>query len=160
MRGALAAGAALALAACQSRPRVYEVREVKSGKQSHFTIARGQVFRSPGEYQDFATRIRALGADSDFPAALPGVDWDREQVVVVFGGPSEESQRVELLRASELGNALVVSWRVAKGGPDRVFLDDEPALPKLPQDYEATTPFIVATIPRYEGAVSFLRRWP
>jgi hypothetical protein len=78
-------------------------------------------------------------------------------VVAIFGGPSETSQRVKFLRAGEFGGSLLVWWTRASGSAERVFQDDEVVMPKTPDDYTATTPFLLGTLPFYGGNVSFVR---
>lgn len=157
--GRLAGAAAGALlAACAgSAPVRYPFRELKAGKHSNFTLVQGRAFRDDATFRRFSEGIRSLGTPCDFPAVLESVEWSREMVVVIFAGPSEESHRVEVLRVGEMAGSMVVLWKRTSGEPDRVFHEEPVELPKVAADYSATTPFLIAVVPRREGSVSFVR---
>jgi hypothetical protein len=156
MRGAsiVAFAVALALTACSAPKRVYTFRELKAGKHSHYPMAQGRVFKTVDEFRKFASGVRALEANSEFPADLPGVDWTHDMVIALFAGPSDTSQRVSFIRAGELGGTLAVFWRREKDIPDTVFPDE---VVDLTPDPEPATPFIVGTLTRTQRSVNFIQ---
>jgi hypothetical protein len=150
----VAFAAAFVLTACSAPKRVYTFRELKAGKHSHYPMAQGRVFKNLDEFRRFASGVRALEANSEFPADLPGVDWTREMVIALFAGPSDTSQRVSFIRAGELGGTLAVFWRREKDIPDAVFPDE---VVDLTPDPDPATPFLVGTLPRSERSVNFIQ---
>ncbi len=152
----LASGVAAAFAApgcATTLPPVYAVRTLASGSRSGFPLATQRVFRSREALDRFTAPLRERDT---FPAELPEVDWTREMVVAVFGGESEPFERVQVLRAQEISGSLLVLCRKHTQEPDAVF-DDAPRAP-IPRDASAekTTPFVLAALPRFDGAVRFV----
>lgn len=145
---------AASVGACSATPTVRTPRELRSGAHSGLTIPLQRAFQTQEEYERFAT---ALGAKGEMPKSLEAVRWGDETVLVIFAGEVPEGERPSVERVSELGDALVVTWRVSSKRPDRVFADDPPPLPEFLGERKRATPFVVIAVPAYDGKIRFLQ---
>jgi hypothetical protein len=151
-RAALLAALVLPAAACAS-PKSYPIRELASGSSSGLSVSTQRAFRTPAEYERFAAGLQGKG---DFPSRLAGVEWDRELVIAAFGGATEGGEQVRFVRAGELEGALLVVVRKERASSASPFVGEPPPEPAEQAPAAPSTPFIVAAIPRYDGAVRFL----
>jgi len=152
---AVAAIAALVfLDACAGTPKVYTFKPLKAGKHSNYPLPQGRCFKTLDEYRKFASGVRALGENCEFPADLPSVDWSREMVVALFAGPSDTSQRITFIRAGDFAGALAIFWRRESDVQDSVFADEPPIVTPA---IESATPFLVGSLTRTAGRVAFIQ---
>ena len=144
----------ISLDACAGQQKVYTFKPLKAGKHSNYPLAQGRCFKTLDEYRKFAGGVRALGENCEFPADLPAVDWGREMVVALFAGPSDTSQRVTFIRAGDFAGALAIFWRRESDVLESVFADEPPIVTPA---IESATPFLVGTLTRTSGRVTFIQ---